>query len=53
VRRFADARATMSGGLSEYCAAVRSRAFPQDTESYHAPKSAAPVDTLAAEVREC
>lgn len=53
VRRFADARATMSGGLSEYCAAVRSRAFPQDTESYHAPRSAAPVDTLAAEVREC
>jgi 3-methyl-2-oxobutanoate hydroxymethyltransferase len=40
VRRYADASALISNAVAEYCADVRSGAFPSEDESYHLPKEA-------------
>ena len=37
VRQFGDAAAVMREGLAGFCAAVQTRAFPADEESYHLP----------------
>ena len=41
VRRYADVKSVSVAGLEAYAADVRSRAFPDDTESYHLSADAA------------
>jgi 3-methyl-2-oxobutanoate hydroxymethyltransferase len=38
VRRYADAGALIRDAVKEYCADIRSGAFPSDSESYHLPQ---------------
>jgi 3-methyl-2-oxobutanoate hydroxymethyltransferase len=40
VRQYADVAGIISGAVAQYCADVRSGAFPSDAESYHTPAEA-------------
>ncbi len=48
VRRYADAGVLIGDAVREYCADVKSGAFPSDSESYHLPKDSQASMAMAA-----